>query len=399
MVSSGPQNGQVNTPSVNTTIAVPALAGITAPTGFTTEVDSFSIGGGEATLNSVSFLYTVVPQTPLPRAAKLRYKNIDLPGEQSNFAFAINNRGDIAGTLTDLSGATHGYVTDHDGDNLTLIDFPGAAATFVNGINNQGDFVGQYTNAAGVIHGFVLKDGSFSTLDFPNPIFNAPEGINDHGEITGFFQVADTAIHSYRFDDGNFATIDDPNAFVANGPNNEPITVTEIFSINDRGTLAGLSTDMFGFSHSFLLSHGVFHRIDIPAAVEGTAAVGLNDFDEVVGQFTDINGTTHGFRLSHDDFRTVDFPNAADTFASQINSPGRIVGTYTDTAGGFHSFLAEPKENDDDSGADASTAAPQSSVQNGAATLNPKAPAKPCGSRQPVLPNSTGSIMNCGSPQ
>lgn len=387
-----PGFGLLNNPSVSATLGFPALVGTgTGGLPFTTAVDSFSFLGSEALLNSVVFLYTVVPQTPPPPPATLHYKNIDVTGEQSTFATAINNQGTIAGTLQDFSGTFHGYLTDRDGNDLTLIDFPGAAASFVNAINDKGDLVGQYNDNAGVTHGFALRDGAFTTLDFPNSIFNAPLGINNHGEISGFYQATDFGVHGYVLRDGNFTIIDDPDAFVFNGPNNVPFTITEVFSINEREDVEGFSVDANNVTHSFLLSHGVFQRIEVPAGVEGTSAFGLNDSDEIVGDFTDVNGVTHGFLMNHQALSTVDFPDAAGTSAAQINSPGRIVGTYIDSAGVIHSFLASA-----DGLGDNAVVVSKAGAQNGGSSLKSNTPARPCTGRQPVKPDAVTGLMTCG---
>lgn len=219
-------------------------------------------------------------------------------------------------------------------------------------------------------------------------------GINDAGVIAGFYQTPDGGVHGYTFQNGSFTTIDDPNAFP--GSNGFP-TFTEVLSINNGGDVVGFSTDRFGLAHSFLLSDGVFHRIDVPAAAGGTIAFGLNDNDQVTGQFTDVNNNTHGFLFSRSNFRTVDVPGALITQPMQINSSGRIVGTYIDSTGTFHSFLAEPQDDDSDPGDAAGIAAPQSAVQNGAAPLTTNAPARPCPVPQPGSPNQTTRMLSCNS--
>jgi hypothetical protein len=400
-INFNPGIGLFSSPSVSTTLGVPALAGTGAGRmpSFTTAVDSFAFLGGQAILDSTTFLYTVVPQAPPPPLAKLRYKSIDLPGVQATFASAINNRGQIAGTVQDFSGVFHGYVTEPDANGFTTVDFPGAALTSAVGLNDRGDIVGQYGDSAGVTHGFLLKDGNFRTVDFPSSIFNVAASINDKGDIAGFYQNADFSIHSYLLDDGSFTTIDDPDAFVFNGPGNIPFTVTEIFALNDRGHFAGFSLDANGLGQSFLLSLKVFHRIKVPAGVQGTFAFGLNDTDDVVGDFTDIFGVTHGFLLTEGVLKRVDFPHGTNTFPSWINSPQRIVGTYTDSTGATHSFLAENRNPaDSDIDGDDHAAAPQDGAQNGAALLRQNAPARPCIGRQPVQPNPTNGRLSCKSP-
>lgn len=284
-------------------------------------------------------------QAPLPPPANLTYKNIDLPGEQTTFPTAINASGQIAGAVQDLNGF-HGYRIDKDGSNLMLIDFPGSEGTTeVEGMNGLGDIVGDYFDTAGVDHGFLLRDGSFSTIDFPNSVANVAEQINDRGEIVGTYENADGSVHGYRFDGDEFTTIDDPNAPVLNGPNNTPITKTDILSINDHGVIAGFSHDDSGFRQSFLLSHGEFNYIVVPASPGETTIRQTNDAGDVIGSFVDINGTSHGFLLSNGEFSTVDIAGAAETSALGINSSGEIVGVSLDKTGALHGFLANNNNN------------------------------------------------------
>ncbi len=293
---------------------------------------------------------TVAPQVPLPPPANLKYTNIDLPGAQITLPTAINARRQIAGIMEDLNGNFHGYRVDKDGSNLMLIDFPGslASSTGVTGMNSRGDIVGSYTDTAFVSHGFLLRDGSFSTIDFPNAIFNSASAINDRGEIVGIYDSADGGVHGYLFDGHQFTTIDDPNAPVINGPNNTPITKTDINSINNHGVMAGVShNDSFTFFQSFLLSHGEFDYIAVPGFPGGTEIAQINDAGDAIGSFTDNTGGIHGFVLRHGEFTAADPPGAAFTSLTGINSSGEIVGFDLDNTGTFHfrSFMATSPAN------------------------------------------------------
>jgi uncharacterized membrane protein len=382
-----------NNPSATATFPIPIMASTgVSLNGFTTAIDSSASDGGEATLTSASFLYTVAPQIPPPPPANLEYRNIDLSGFQLTSSLTINDHGQIGGVVQDFSGAVHGFITDRDEENLRLIDFPGATFTFLESINDTGDAVGGYTDNIGASHGFLLTDGSFSTIDFPGALFNAAEGINNHGQVAGFY-LDDTAafnVHGYLFQNGNFTSIDDPNAFIVINPGFPPFAITEIFSINNLGDMAGLYVDLNNVGHSFLLSNGVFQPFAVPAGVQGTFATGLNDPDDIVGTFVDVAGVTHGFLLQNGMFSTVDFPNATSTLPNDIDSAGRIVGDYTDTTGAFHSFMAERA-----SGNSTPAQVEQPSVSNGATVVVPNAPSSPCMMKQPMRPDPKTGTLTC----
>lgn len=385
-----------NNPSVSATLAAPALAGTGSGEipSFTTAVNSFAFLGDTAILNSASFLYTVAPQIPFPPPANLQYRIIDLPGEQATFALAINNQGDIGGSLLDFAGNSHGYVSDSEGENLRLVDFPGATSTNVLGMNDLGDVVGEYFDDTFTSHAYSLIDGVFSNLDFPNSIFNAAVGINDRREIGGTFQGADFSVHGYRLADGVFTVIDDPAAPVLNAGTPNAFTVTEFTSINNPGDVGGFFFDTNGFGSSFLLSGGVFQPIEVPAGVQGTIVNGLNDSGDVVGTFTDIRVIPQGFLLNHQGTSFVNFPNAVSTSANAINASGRIVGIYTDTTGLTHSFLAEIGAGSSADNAAATT--PQTAtVANGVATINPTRGLSPCITSRSVRPDPVTKLLSC----
>jgi hypothetical protein len=386
-----------NNPSVSATLAAPALAGTGSGEipSFTTAVSSAAFVGDTAILNSASFLYTVAPQIPFPPPAKLQYRIIDLPGEQATFALAIDNQGDIGGSVLDFGGNVHGYVSDSVGENLKLVDFPGATFTNVIGMNDRGDVVGQYLDDAFISHAYSLIDGVFSTVDFPNSIFASAVGINNRREIAGTFQGADFSVHGYQLADGVFTAIDDPAAPVFNAGTPNAFSFTEVSSINDRGDVDGFFIDTNGFAQSFLLSGGVFQPIAVPAGVQGTTVSGLNDSGDAVGTFTDITGVPQGFLLNQQGTSFVNFPNAVSTNANAINASGRIVGVYTDTTGFTHSFFAEKNGAGNLSDNAAATTPQTATAVNGAATINSTRGLNPCVTSKPVRPDPVTKLLSC----
>jgi hypothetical protein len=86
-------------------------------------------------------------------------------GTIATYAFAINSRGDIAGTYVTRTG-THGFLL-HNGT-YTAFDVPAATGgTHPHNINVAGDIVGTYIDGQNHDHGFLLHDGTYTTLDVP----------------------------------------------------------------------------------------------------------------------------------------------------------------------------------------------------------------------------------------
>jgi uncharacterized membrane protein len=348
-------------PSKSINLEVPSLLGVGSflpgviPT---TTIQSVATGQAQATLTSASFIYTVGAEIAPPRLAHLNYSNIDLPGVVSTLASNLNNAGRIVGTFQDSGNVFHGYVTESKGG-FTVIDFPGSTATFAEGLNDHGDLVGSYNDDAGITHGFLLQNGSFTTVDVPNSTFNFPIQINNKGEIVGFFRTADHQGHGYLLTRDGFTIIDQ-------GPPSPPLRGAQVFTeatgINNKGTVVGAFFDPNTF-RSFQLNDGSFQHFDIPGQGDAFAS-GISDANDIVGSYSDINLGGHGFVLSRGVFRTVDFPGGNSSFALGANASGEIVGEYFDDAGLTHSFLAEPRTDDDNETAPNLHARPVATTSN-----------------------------------
>jgi hypothetical protein len=85
-----------------------------------------------------------------------------------------------------------------------------------------------------------------------------------------------------------------------------------------------------------------FTNIDVPGAA-ATAAEGINNSGIITGTFFDSTGAAHGFLADKTGafVREISFPGAAQTQSVGINERGDIVGSYVDGAGSFHGFLLQ----------------------------------------------------------
>jgi uncharacterized membrane protein len=331
-------SGFSNAPSSNIPLNTPALASTPDANGlgFTTELDAFAFNGDSVTLNSATFLYTIVPQVPLPPLAKLKYTEIQVPGAASTTVNGINNAGDLVGDFLDSAGIAHGFLQDKNG--IHEIAVPNGSNTSPDSVNNQGDVVGSFQDAAGIFHAFLLRGGSFTTLDFPGASATFAFDINDHGVIIGVYEDSGGfPFHGFRMDQNGFVTIDDPNQLSGG--------LTEAFGINNQGDIAGFYEDQSFNSHGFLFTNNKFQEVIVPGGFQPSAA-GINDAQNIVGTYADLSQFDHGFIGQGTKFRTVDFPGSAGTFPFHVNASGQIVGEYFDDAGNLHSFLAERQPDD-----------------------------------------------------
>jgi probable HAF family extracellular repeat protein len=116
-------------------------------------------------------------------------------GDPSSTAYAVNSRGDIAGTSAITQRLTHGFVV-HAGVMTDIGTLPGGQATFASGINDRGHVVGVAGAANGASHAFIWRRGHMTDLtpadgsaDFTNAT-----AINNHDTVVGFGHLTATPL-------------------------------------------------------------------------------------------------------------------------------------------------------------------------------------------------------------
>ena len=124
--------------------------------------------------------------------------------------------------------------------------------------------------------------------------------------------------------------------------------LTEVLGINAKGDLVGSYLDSADVVHGFVLSGGLFTRIDFPGAGH-TAAYGINNRGQIVGRYVMssnffASSAQHSFVLSNGSFANVDPPGTTGrSLASSINNSGQIIGLFRD-ASGRHAYTASPTD-------------------------------------------------------
>jgi len=294
--------------------------------------------------------YTALPDAPAPCFG-------------GNRANGINPRGDIVGRCLDAVGP-RSWILAKGTTTPVLIDFSAAPFTPTLGsttraINSRGDIAGRYFDSSGHSHGYLLSGGVFVSIDAPfsGTTDTDARGINNAGIIVGEYDVP-TLING-------IGTLPIPNGFVRDAAGsftqihfpNSSATIAR--GINDSGDIVGwyiVVTNPPNFAiavHGFVLSKGVYTSLDAPGAT-GTIANGVNEQGEITGSYTtgpislntffgDSPIGSRGYVRSADGstFTFIDFPNALSTDCRGGFSPGGdLVGTYADSSGSEHGFLA-----------------------------------------------------------
>jgi hypothetical protein len=278
---------------------------------------------------------------PSTRAQVTDFASLDVPGATLTRPFDVNNFGVIVGRFDDQNG-THGFV--YQGGSFTAIDFPAAGLTVAIGINDSGDVVGRFTTA-GVDHGFLLSHGIFTQIDFPGSIATQCHGINSNGDIVGRYMSVEKSgngkglahEHGFLLSSDRFSSVDFPNS-----------VTTDAWKITDTGDIVGdWSSNGNFFVHGYTLHNGQFTSFDFPDA-RLTASREINANGQMVGIYqskllnggTSAPGREHGFVVINGSYSGFDFPGSGLTDGNAINDSGLIVGSYKDSSGAEHGYMA-----------------------------------------------------------
>ena len=237
---------------------------------------------------------------------------------------------------------------------FTSIDDPAATGdTIASDINNNGEIVGYYEDTTRNprtpdYHGFTLVGTTFTTLDNPGAVRTFATSVNDSGTVVGIStdppstdpnsQVPET--HGFTEKGGAFTTFNDPRATGSGGG-------TFANGINTGGTVVGYETDNLSNNPSSFTYNGTtFTRIVNPNARFGTFAYGINASGEVVGDYRDSSDAYHGFTMVGTTFTTLDDPLAAPgsfNIVTGVNDSGEVIGSFDDASGTSFGYVYDGK--------------------------------------------------------
>jgi uncharacterized membrane protein len=189
------------------------------------------------------------------------------------------------------------------------------------------NIVGFFADSSGVFHGFLLDSGGSHQLDVPGSFGTTARAITDNGLIVGDYSPDNITTACYVLNGGTFSTFSFPGQ-----------SLNACTGISRRGDVLGYYTTTTDFS--FIRRLGRFTLIGVPGAIFQDP-LGMNDLDQVVGTYTDSNGAIHGYLADIALVTIVDPPGASTTSARGINVKGVIVGNYG-VAGVGHGFIATP---------------------------------------------------------
>ena len=298
-----------------------------------------TIVGSYVDADGLYFIYMRTPdgryvslERPPQQAAMIEY--LFLPGISDSGVIVA--RAKLVGRVPRTSVGTfqHG---------LQELKVPGSISTEGWNINQDGSIVGYYDSADGRRHGFIARPApdaaqpvvappsfnyTFEGIDVPGVAFLALTASSDFEDYAGYTQSADgQKVVAFTLIDGVFKTYDFPDS-----------QNTYFYALGNNGQAAGHYEDSEGLYHGVVLENGELRQYDFPGAVQ-TEIYGISDATgALTGNFTDVSGVRRGF--SGDVI--VEFPGAPETYADFVNASGRMVGSYVDADGLYHSYVRAP---------------------------------------------------------
>lgn len=263
-----------------------------------------------------------------------------LPGADTRFgnsAYAINDAGEVAGEVN--YSFEHSPAVRWRGDSVVELQDRGQYSV-VNAINNHGQVVGHSNTSSGdYAKATVWNEIQPAVLTTPDAGSSAATAINDYGVIAGHTWLAGRDLATV-WQDGSARTLITPDSFssMAN-------------SINNHGQVAGLLFSQDGtFQTQPALWHGENLTVLSHDGLRGNAKA-INDHGAVVGTVeTGYHERHASLWLAGEYFRLNELLNAASAGAGwelweaiDINEHGQIIGTAFNPAdGSIRPYLLTP---------------------------------------------------------
>jgi probable HAF family extracellular repeat protein len=270
-------------------------------------------------------------------------KVMDLGGLGGNsMAWAINDRGQVAGSSYKLPGASEADLRAFLYTNGTMEDLGTLGGRYSQGLglNNRGDVTGgSWTRGDDQHLPFIYSRGEMKALGSLGGDIAEGWGINNAGDVTGESRLAGTLYHhAFLYADGEMRDLGTLGGISSRG-----------MAVNSSRQVTGQSTLGNGHSqHAFLFSDGVMHDLGTLEGDSESFAFALNDRAHVVG-WSQALGSFEQKAFLYRDGQMWDLLELVDSSgagwhlsqARGINSRGQIAG-FGVREGQTRAFLLTP---------------------------------------------------------
>jgi len=247
-------------------------------------------------------------------------------------SYGINNQGQIAGgSIVPGAYARHAFLYSdgvmQDLGTLAPPDFSGPSISWGYAVNSKGQVAGTSLGTA-FYRAFLYSDGIMSNLGTLGGAESDGYGINDKGQVTGSAGVGPTS-HAFLYSDGTMQDLGALGGYFSSSVGR---------GINNRGQVTGhsyLSGGAAGGVHAFLYSDGTMRDLGTLGG-DDSRGTGINSSGKVVGYST-LAGSPVKHAFVYSDGAMRDLNDLLDDsgagwvleVASAINSLGQITGWGT----------------------------------------------------------------------
>jgi probable HAF family extracellular repeat protein len=323
-----------------------------------------------------TFLAIVLSLLAASAVAQTRYRVIDLGtlGDPFTQAWAINNRGSVAGSSGDFSGFGPAFV--YTNGKLRALSFPDSISTEAFAINDKEQIAGRFTIETDVpfhVHPLLYsRRTGFVDLGTLGADDAGAFDINNKGQVTGYARVlGQEPTSSYRpfiwdkqnglvelptiggntspqaiSNDGHIVghffhrpPFTDDHAFIhKDGVMTDLGTLGGRFSfaydINDRGEIVGGAEDESLVMQVYVYANGTMRGLGTLVANQSAAATAINNRGQIVGD-AGVGDTTHAFIYENGHMHDLnDLIDPSSGFvlhsAKDINDRGQIAAVSCD---------------------------------------------------------------------
>ena len=257
-------------------------------------------------------------------AGPVGYTIVEIPtlGGTENFAYAINDRGDVVGVSRNAGDMSDDAFLFRSGVTTSLDLLNGSTPQDIN--KRRQIATGVYENGVYVPAVFDSQTSRLTSLGSFGGVsgggFNGTAvSLNDHGQVVGYSYLDSQNRHAFLYSDG---VMIDLGSFGGD---------SAALAINGHGEIAGFSSDTAGgYPHAFFFRNGVMTEINpFGGPNNESIARGINDRGHVVGEGLVASGDAfNGF--IHVDGAITNIGTLAggrNSYALAINDHDQVVGT------------------------------------------------------------------------